>query len=59
MMSLKILQTVQVGFFCFFLFFFFGWGGMYGAFVAVLRLFLVAVQELLVPVASLVTGHRL
>ena len=57
-MSLKILQTVQVGFFCFF-FFFFGRGGMYGAFVAVLRLFLVAVQELLVPVASLVTGHRL
>ena len=54
MMSLKILQTVQVVLFCFF-----GRGGMYGAFVAVLRLFLVAVQELLVPVASLVTGHRL
>lgn len=49
MMSLKILQTVQVGFFL-------GGSGMYGAFVAVLRLFLVAVQELLVPVLLLLQG---
>jgi len=48
-MSLKILQTVQVGFFL-------GGSGMYGAFVAVLRLFLVAVQELLVPVLLLLQG---